>query len=493
MNSKLVNWIIFLGLVGLLFSACREENFFTGTDARISTSLDTLTFDTVFTEVGTTTKFFKIYNEEDAAIIVDEIALKDETGHFRLNVDGTPGDVATNVQIGANDSIYVFVEATVDPNQPLEVSPYILEDIVDITIDGRTSIVRLEAWGQDANYITGHGSVSEVHYAAPSTLGGADRWVWGDPKPYVVYGTLILDSVTLVLPAGTQVYVHGGVAINDLLGVYTSGLIYLLPNANILSEGTAEEPVTILSDRLEEGFEDVKGQWFGIYLDRSKNNEFRHTTISQSLTGVRVDSASAVNFYACEISHTAASGIFASHSDVRVENTLIHNTGGASVGIDNGGDYEFYNCTFVNYNNQDEAIQMANFKCLTQGCATFVQNDLNANFVNCLVLGNDNDEIGLSNADLEAAFDYEFENCFVQVDELLDNPDYADFFNHCTNCLNNPPKDTLFINMDEYNFRLDTFSMPIDAGKNLPFILDDLDGKLREDGSIDIGCFEFEL
>lgn len=488
----MTNWIIAIGLIALLFSACREETFFSGTDARISTSLDTLTFDTVFTEVGTTTKFFKIYNEEETAIIIDEIALQDLTGHFRLNVDGAAGNVATNVQIAGKDSIYVFVEATINPDEPLETSPYILEDIVDITIDDKTSIVRLEAWGQDANYITGHGSVSQVAFATPTSL-GSDTWVWDDPKPYVVYGTLIIDSITLVLPAGTEVFVHGGVAINDLLGVYTSGLIFLLPNAKIISQGTAEEPVTILSDRLEEDFDDVSGQWFGIYLSGSKDNELRHTTISQSLVGMRVDSASSLSMYECEISHTGASGLIGSHAEIYAQNTLIHNTGGASVGVDNGGTYDFYNCTFVNYGNQDEAIQMANYKCQNQTCSVFTESDLNTTFVNCLVLGNDSDEIIFDSAENQAEFNYSFESCFVQVDEFLLDPDYSDFFNFCNNCLNNPPKDTLFINMDEYDFRLDTFSMPIDAGMNIPFILtEDILGNPRDD-KYDIGCYEFIL
>jgi len=489
MNSKMINWIIAIGLIALLFSACREEKFFSGTDATISTSLDTLTFDTVFTEVGTTTKFFKIYNKEEETIIIDEISLQDLTGHFRLNVDGASGNVAKNVQIGANDSIYVFVEATINPNLPLDISPYVLEDIVDISINDKTSIVRLEAWGQDANYITGHGSVSQIAYATPTSL-GTNTWIWDDPKPYVVYGTLVMDSITLILPAGTEVFVHGGVAINDVLGVYTSGLIFLLPNANIISQGTAEEPVTILSDRLEEEYDDVRGQWFGIYLSGSRQNEFRHTTISQSLIGVRADSASSVSLFECEISHTSASGIIGSHAEVYAQNTLIHNSGGASVGVDNGGTYEFNNCTFVNYANQDEAIQMTNYKCQNQSCSVISASDLNATFVNCLVLGNDSDEIIFDSVDDED-FNYSFENCFVQVDEFLENPNYSDFFNFCTNCLNNPPKDTLFINMDEYDFRLDTFSMPINAGINIPFILtEDILGNPRDD-NYDIGCYEF--
>ena len=38
---------------------------------------------------------------------------------FRLNVDGIPGSEALEVPVLARDSLYLFVEVTVDPDQPL--------------------------------------------------------------------------------------------------------------------------------------------------------------------------------------------------------------------------------------------------------------------------------------------------------------------------------------------------------------------------------------
>jgi len=478
-------------IVGLLFNSCRDEPVFAGDSAMITTSMDTLTFDTVFTQVGTTTKFFKIYNEEEEAIVVDEIRLLDQTEQFRMNVDGIPGNVATEVKIGAQDSIYVFVEATVDPDDPLEISPFFLEDIVEIKDGGSVSQVKLIAWGQNANYVPG------IDFRSPSGLAQLDceggEVVWDDPKPYVIYGSLVITECTLVLPPGTRVYVHGGVAINDL-GIYTAGLLYFLDQGFIRSEGTAENPVTILSDRLEEDYQDTAGQWFGIVLDGSFGNELTHTIIRHSLTGVRADSSS-VTLKSCEIGFTGATAVIGRRANIYAENCLLHNNGGAAVGIEYGGVYEFNNCTMVNYNNQDEALQMANFECLNQGCSEFQEFPLNAKFRNCLILGNDTDEIAFAdwNPEDQSNFIYEMENCFVQVDEFLDPDQYPDFFNNCIDCLNNPPKDTLFINMDEYNFRLDTMSAPINAGKNLNLFNDDFDGNPRNDGVYDVGCFEFQL
>lgn len=478
--------------MGLLFNSCRDEPLYTGDNAMISISMDTLTFDTVFTEIGTTTKFFKIYNEEETAIIIDEIKLVDETGHFRLNVDGTSGNVASEVQVAGRDSIYVFVEATIDPNQPLDISPFFLEDLVDIKVDQSLTQVKLIAWGQNAIYIP------DVDHRSPSGINilscDFEERVWDDPKPYVIYGSLFIDECTLILPPGARIYVHGGVAINDF-GIYTSGLLYFLENGVLLSQGTAEEPVTILSDRLEEDYQDVAGQWFGIILDGSEGNRLDHTIIRHSLTGVKVDSATSASFYACEFSHTGASAIIGRNGNIYAENCLMHSNGGAAVGVELGGTYEFNNCTMANYENQDEALQLANFECLNMGCSEFYYKPLDVTFRNCLILGNDTDEIAFADWDLDNPddFNYKFENCFVQVDEFLDQDSYPDFFNNCTDCLNNPNKDTLFINMDEYDFRLDTMSLPINAGKNLPSVVGDFDGNPRDDGSYDVGCFEFKL
>lgn len=56
------------------------------------------------------------------------LASGESTG-FRMNVDGRKGSSFNNVGILANDSMYVFVEVTVDPNggnQPLLIQDSVL-------------------------------------------------------------------------------------------------------------------------------------------------------------------------------------------------------------------------------------------------------------------------------------------------------------------------------------------------------------------------------
>jgi len=477
----------------MVISSCRKENYVEGGDIIVRTSLDTLTFDTVFTQIGTTTKFIKLYNDEEGTILIDDIRLANTSNIFRLNIDGHLVNEFQGLELAAKDSVYIFVEATIDPEQPLDASPYIIEDHLHINIGGNEKTILLEAWGQNAVYVLGNDGPSGIGILN-CDLG---EELWNDERPYVIYGTLIIDSCQLILPAGAEVYVHGGVSFNQL-GIYTGGLIYVTENGNIQARGTVEEPVTIYSDRLEEDFEFVRGQYSGIVIGPlSQGTRLEHTTISNSAVGIRVDSLASASLYNCEFSHTAGTGILGRQANIYAENCLMHNNGLSGIQMALGGNYEFNNCTIVNYDNQEEAISLSNFQCLDQLCLEPpLLADLKVTFRNCLILGNDADEILLSDwtPDTEDDFDFRFDHCFVQVDELLDDDAWPTFFNRCENCLNNPPKDTLFIDMDNYDFHLDTLSTPIDAGKNLPFIFTvDKDGNEREDGAYDVGCYEFSL
>src|SRR5690606_4688339 len=115
-------------------------------------STDTLTFDTVFTQVGSTTRFFKIHNDGNRFARIDEVRLAQESYIFRINADGYQGPVIRNLEIPPNDSVYVFVEVTVDPDQPLSVSPFIIEENVEVITGNESSSVVIYAWCQYFHY-----------------------------------------------------------------------------------------------------------------------------------------------------------------------------------------------------------------------------------------------------------------------------------------------------------------------------------------------------
>ena len=176
------------------------------------------------------------------------------------------------------------------------------------------------------------------------------------------------------------------------------------------------------------------------------------------------------------------------------ENSLFYQNAGSGISLNFGGDYAFNYCTISNLDNQDPALQANNIKCLTSDCSQILINALDCIFTNCIFTGNDVDEISLLDISEGAEpnlFRYNFDHCIVQVDELLDVGSFPNFFDNCENCKNVSRTDSLFLDLDNYDFQLDTMSIAIDMGKDIPFITTDILGNDRENNSVDIGCYEF--
>ena len=72
------------------------------------------------------------------------------TSPYRMNVDGDAGINFTDVEIPAKDSIYVFVEVTVNPNATA--LPFIIEDSIQFVTNGNLQQVQLNAYGQNAHF-----------------------------------------------------------------------------------------------------------------------------------------------------------------------------------------------------------------------------------------------------------------------------------------------------------------------------------------------------
>jgi hypothetical protein len=477
---------------GILMSSCqRDYDYFEG-NARISASIDTLLFDTVFTSIGSATKLFKIYNDESSPVQID-VTLENKAGsYFRINVDGVKGPEVKNIEILPKDSIYVFAEVTVNPDLPLSVSPFVIEETLIIRQGSQSKKVLLTAWGQNANYISKAGQIG---------LLSCDRnsLIFEDKKPYVIYGILVIDDCTIVLPAGTRIHVHGGIAYTpERDNVYNDGQIILLSGAKILSNGTFEKPVTIEGDRLEPKYKDVSGQWGGIRLIQSRGNLFKNTIIKNSIVGVVADSASQLSMVSSQIYNTASAAIFAFNSEISGENCLIYGFGSHALQLNYGGKYNFSYCTFVSNNsNRKETLSANNKKCLDLNeditCTSLVDvKPLILNMTNCIISGGDSDEISFLNhtRDRPENFVFSFTNTVVRVNDLLMTNRWPNFFDNCKDCLNQKENDKLFLKPKDNDFRLDTMSIAREKALPLYSIKTDITGKPRK-ARPDIGCFEF--
>jgi hypothetical protein len=491
---------ISVALLALLFplSNCQKESFTTNTEDKIEFSTDTLRFDTVFTELGSATRILKIYNPHKKSIRVTKIYLeKGAQSRFNLNVDGLPGDEHLNLEIAPNDSMYVFVEVTVNPNAPLSSSPFVLAENLLFETNGNLQTVVLEAWGQNAVYLPSRFSAGNVNgYGCD---GG--EWIWDDPKPYVIYGVLVINNCTVRIPAGARIYVHGGLAksIDPDTGEkfrYNDGFLAFVGNGKLVIEGTKEKPVIFEDDRLEPEFDEEAGQWTGIWLQAgTTGHNIDHCIIRNSIIGVRVDSAANLNIRNTQIYNTAGSGLIGVHANIRADNCLFYSNVGYAIQLEYGGDYVFNYCTAASYGVDGEALRMGNALCLDEGCEQYVAFPLRARFNNCILFGNRADQINLfDRVNDPLQFNYKLANCIVRVKDLIKDNAFPDFFNQCDPCLNLASQDTIFLDPNAYEYRLDTLHSKANKyGRPISGITQDLDGKTRDPEKPDVGCFEIEF
>ena len=139
------------------------------------------TFDTIFTSFGSTTEKFLIYKNNNRALRINRISLaKGTSSKFRLNVDGTVAtdNTFTDIEIGARDSMYVFVETTI--NTTTDNNPILIEDSVVFEFNGNRQQVLLEAFGQNMYLLKNEHIKNHTRFK--------------NDKPYLVYGDLVVHA-----------------------------------------------------------------------------------------------------------------------------------------------------------------------------------------------------------------------------------------------------------------------------------------------------------
>ena len=103
--------------VALCLFSCKEETLSSDPTLSLTFSKDTVSFDTVFTTVGSSTLRLMVYNRNKNALAISNIWLDNTTTAFKVNVDGE-NDLTQlqNIQINGGDSLYVFIKVNIDPN-----------------------------------------------------------------------------------------------------------------------------------------------------------------------------------------------------------------------------------------------------------------------------------------------------------------------------------------------------------------------------------------
>ncbi len=461
--------ILFILLIISLFSCEREYEYATSTDG-LYFSVDTLTFDTIFSSMGSITRNFKIYNTNNEDLVINSIELGGgDNSQFNINVNGYAESKVENIKINESDSLYIFVNITIEPEDSN--SPFVVSDSITITTGDETSVVHLIAYGQD------------VVLLSSETL---ETTTFTSDKPYLIYDYLIVDSLqTLTIDPGAKLYFYDDA---DML-VYGS----------LKVNGTSEDPVSFLSYRLEDWYEDKPGQWGSLYfMPESSDNYINYAIIRNGDMGIYVDSVGLGDDVGVTIENTIINnmsefGIITQNSKVNVNNTVIGDCGYHSVALTLGGTYNFYHCTLGNYFDwpyrTTPALFLNNYYT-DDNDENVVIPLVEANFYNSIIYGNNYTELGFDFEESDKyennGYDYLFQNCLIRSGDVDTNDEtkFIDIING---------ESPNFIDVSEYDFQLDTLSPCKDAGdvtiaNQYPY--DILETSRINDGGPDIGAYE---
>lgn len=439
---KRIFYYILTFSVLLLWSSCRKDLEFSPSSGSLEFSKDTVYLDTVFTNIGSSTYNLKVYNRSNNDIVIPSVKLAlGDASSYRLNVDGMSGKTFANVEILAKDSLYIFIETTVDIGDVSNTKQFLYTDQIEFDGGGNLQKVELVTLVQDAVFIyPNRDNTTKVIETLTLNIGGeqVETDIQGrellpeelnltNEKPYVIYGyAAVPTGETLTINPGARLHFHNnsGILVSEGASIQINGA--LSEDQNLL-----ENEVILEGDRLEPSFSDIPGQWSAIWLfDGSLNNSINYTTIKNATVGILCDgnpneSSNKLTITNSQIYNSSAFGILGRNTSIKGENMVINNSGQSSFAGTIGGKYNFTHCTLANYWNngfrQFPSVLLNNFAVDADNNAVLA--DLTeANFNNCIIYGNDNPEILLDEIeDAAVVFNFKFTNCLIRFEDNGNN------------------------------------------------------------------------
>lgn len=463
-NMKYI--LVALLLTGVLIS-CKKESFITSSTASLSTSTDSLHFDTLFTTTGSTIRYFRIYNNNNQKLRLSKVALKGGTAsYFRINVDGTQGPEVNDIEMDANDSIYVFVTVKIDPAAAN--LPFVVQDSIFIDYNGNRRWIQLDGWGQNANFMR-----------SAIITGNA---TWTNTVPYVILGGLLIDkNSTLTIEKGCRIYLHA-----DAPFVVDGTL-------KVTGEKYDSTRVVFRGDRIDDPYRDFPGGWPGIYFrETSKDNTLQYASILNAYQGIvaekpSVNSNPKVFLSECVVDNCYDAGILGAQTNIKAQNCLVSNCG-KNIFLGYGGTYDFSHVTAAAWSNsyilhKDPVLVVTNYY---KDGNTISTSTCTASFKNCIFWGENGtteDEV-VTDKQGTSVFNVSFQNCLWKVKNQPANVTASNILAN-----QSPLFDSINTQLKYYDFRLSENSPALNYGTDLG-ITNDLDGKPRPVGKPDLGCYE---
>lgn len=511
-------FLILIVLISCLTS-CRKDFETVSSNGRLEFSRDTVYLDTVFTNISSSTYTLKVYNKSNDDIHIPSIALeKGDNSKYRMMVDGMTGrdgkgTFFENVEILANDSLYVFIEATagIEEANPTD---FLYTDKILFDSGSRQQDVDLVTLIQDAYFI--------YPKRTPNTEGGytyeglslsdndpkitaylldendpknGNELHFNNTKPYVIYGFPTVPSdKTLVIDAGARVHFH------DQSGLIVANNASIHVNGAPSTTAALENEIIFEGDRLEPEFSEIPGQWFAVILtDGSTNNRFKNLTIKNATVGLFIQNNDGTNVEIenTQIYNSTVAGILARTGKINGKNIVINKAGQYALACTLGGNYTFTHCTFANYwsggPRSTPSVLLDN--TFSDGETLFIAPLEKATFTNSIIYGTNSIEIGLKKNDA-AAFNFDISYSLIRFSDT--NNQFTDAIydfvkNPATknNIVSNfrTPNDPKFNNPQKNNLKVLPTSSVIGKG-NPDFIIPfDIDNVFRTSPP-DLGAYQ---
>ena len=343
--------------VGLFtMNSCHKELF--SSKGGVSFSPDTLTFDTVFSTLGSVTLSFTVRNTQNKAVNISDIKLMQQAGtQFRILVPPNPATNPCieykNISIPAHDSIYVFVEVTINPNNAN--NPFVVLDQIQFVTNGVTQHVVLEAMGQNAHYWFSYQVLRNTSFTFPND------------KPNIIVnknGGLPIFAVdtgaTCTIPAGCKIFMGPGAVMT------VDGTL------NAIAPSWSD---SIIFQYIRTDYGGLPGEWLGITYSRIATVNMSHVIIDQSNFGLsdeyvldllaqaQITTSNLTTSYSNSqlpsvtlnnviIRNSSTTALTALCTNLNATNCLFFSCGGALMQIGYGGNYKLTNCTLANTYSQ---------------------------------------------------------------------------------------------------------------------------------------------
>lgn len=318
------------GVVALVAQSCISDSFTTSSSDILSFSTDTVSFDTVFTELGTPTARLKVYNRAKKSINISSIKFENPNTNFFLNVDGVSGSRFSDVEIRGNDSIFIFIECYIpeaDKNTPV-----LVEDNLQFVTNGVTQNVVVEAYGQNVTRLRGLTVESDMTLTAE--------------MPYVIFDSLVVaEGATLKVEAGANLLFHDKAK--------------MVVNGRFEAIGEVGKIINMRGDRLDNvlpdvGYDILAGQWEGLRFGvNSYENRMEFVDIRSMSGGVAIDSCGNLGRQKLElvnswVHNSQSTALSSEYAWVDAYGCVFSEAAESVVSL-KGGKHTFAQCTFSNY------------------------------------------------------------------------------------------------------------------------------------------------